>query len=56
LFKDYLEPLGVPVLAGFPAGHERYNLALPMGALVELNADNKKVSVCETTTAEPSVD
>ena len=31
LFNEYLEPLGVPVLAGFPAGHERYNLALPMG-------------------------
>jgi muramoyltetrapeptide carboxypeptidase len=51
LFKDYLEPLGVPVLAGFPTGHERYNLALPMGALVELNADKQRVSVCEDTTA-----
>ena len=25
--------LGIPVLAGFPAGHAQYNLTLPMGAL-----------------------
>jgi muramoyltetrapeptide carboxypeptidase len=50
LFKEYLEPLGVPVLAGFPAGHERYNLALPMGALVKLDADQKCVTVCECPT------
>ena len=51
LFNEYLDPLGVPVLAGFPAGHDQYNLALPMGALVEIDADNGRVSVCETTTA-----
>lgn len=50
LFKEYLEPLGVPVLAGFPAGHERYNLALPMGALVTVDADQKSVTVCECPT------
>src|SRR5882757_8848706 len=50
LFKEYLEPLGVPVLAGFPAGHERYNLALPMGALVKVDAAHKTVSVCECPT------
>jgi len=56
LFKESLEPLGVPVLAGFPAGHDQYNLALPMGALVEVDADNKRVSVCEATTAAHSID
>jgi muramoyltetrapeptide carboxypeptidase len=50
LFKEYLDPLGVPVLAGFPAGHERYNLALPMGAYVKVDADQKSVSVCECPT------
>ena len=50
LFKEYLEPLGVPVLAGFPAGHERYNLALPMGAHVKVDADQKSVTVCECPT------
>ena len=52
LFKEYLEPLGVPVLAGFPAGHERYNLALPMGAQVTIDAHNKSVRVCENHTAD----
>jgi muramoyltetrapeptide carboxypeptidase len=50
LFKEYLEPLGVPVLAGFPAGHDRFNLALPMGALVRIDADQKNVAVCESPT------
>jgi muramoyltetrapeptide carboxypeptidase len=56
LFKEYLEPLGVPVLAGFPAGHEQYNLALPMGAVVEIDADDRRVSVCEGPTAAHSTD
>ncbi len=38
LFEEYLGGLGVPVLAGFPAGHERINLTLPMGAQVALDA------------------
>jgi muramoyltetrapeptide carboxypeptidase len=50
LFKEYLGPLGVPVLAGFPAGHERYNLALPMGAIVKVDADQSSVTVCECPT------
>ena len=35
LLDEYCGGLDVPVLAGFPAGHEKYNLTLPMGALVE---------------------
>ena len=50
LFHQYLSPFGVPVLAGFPAGHDRYNLALPIGAQVELDADNLRVRVLESTT------
>jgi muramoyltetrapeptide carboxypeptidase len=50
LFKEYLGHLGVPVLAGFPAGHDRYNLALPMCALVKIDADQKSVTVCERPT------
>jgi muramoyltetrapeptide carboxypeptidase len=42
--------LGVPVLAGFPAGHEKYNLTLPMGANVMLDADASSVAVCESPT------
>ncbi len=47
LFDEYLGALGVPVVAGFPAGHERYNLALPMGALVQIDANRGNVMVCE---------
>jgi muramoyltetrapeptide carboxypeptidase len=47
LFKEYLGGLGVPVLAGFPAGHERFNLALPMGGLVKFDSDARQVTVLE---------
>jgi muramoyltetrapeptide carboxypeptidase len=50
VFEEYLGTLGVPVLAGFPAGHERFNLALPMGAQVRLDADQRSVTVCECPT------
>lgn len=49
LLEQYLAPLDVPVLAGFPAGHERLNLALPMGALVKIDADARRVTVLEPT-------
>lgn len=47
LFQEYLAPLGIPVLAGFPAGHIKENWTLPMNALVELNADEGSVNVLE---------
>jgi muramoyltetrapeptide carboxypeptidase len=50
LLEEYLGDWGVPVIAGFPAGHEPYNLTLPMGALVKLDADRGSVAVCERTT------
>jgi muramoyltetrapeptide carboxypeptidase len=50
VFKEYLGHLGVPVLAGFPAGHDQYNLALPMGALVKVDANQLSVTVCESPT------
>jgi muramoyltetrapeptide carboxypeptidase len=51
LFDDYFGRLQVPVLAGFPAGHTRENLTLPMGALVEIDAGDKRVAVCENAVA-----
>lgn len=51
VFKDYFGHLGIPVLAGFPAGHDRYNLALPIGAQLKIDSDNKRVTVCESLTA-----
>jgi muramoyltetrapeptide carboxypeptidase len=50
LFQEYLGPLGVPALAGFPAGHERFNLALPIGAQVTLDAGQQSVTVSECPT------
>jgi muramoyltetrapeptide carboxypeptidase len=44
LFEEYFAPLNVPVLAGFPAGHERLNLVLPMGAQIMLDADARRIT------------
>lgn len=52
VFADYLAPLGVPVLAGFPTGHVRDNLALPLNTRVRLDADQKTVSLLEMPFAE----
>jgi muramoyltetrapeptide carboxypeptidase len=47
LLEEYFQPLGVPVLAGFPAGHAQYNFTLPMGATVKLDTNRCLVSVLE---------
>ena len=36
--REYLAPLGKPVLGGWPAGHCKPNLLLPLGVRVALNA------------------
>jgi muramoyltetrapeptide carboxypeptidase len=51
LFDDYFGRLNVPVLGGLPAGHASENLTLPMGALVEIDTDDKRVAVCENAVA-----
>jgi muramoyltetrapeptide carboxypeptidase len=51
LWEEYFSQLQVPVLAGFPAGYSRDNLTLPMGAVVEIDADDKRVAVCENAVA-----
>jgi muramoyltetrapeptide carboxypeptidase len=48
LFQEYLAPLEIPVLAGFPAGHGQLNLTLPMGAVVAVDADTGRVTVLES--------
>jgi muramoyltetrapeptide carboxypeptidase len=47
LFAHYLGGLGIPVLLGIPSGHIRENLALPINALVEIDANRGIVTVCE---------
>ncbi len=44
VFQDYIDPLGVPVLEGFPAGHESPNLTLPLGVRVRLDADQRSLA------------
>ncbi len=39
VLKQYFEPLGIPVLMHFPVGHHPMNAALPLGAMVEVDAD-----------------
>lgn len=39
VLREYLEPLGKPLLAGWPAGHGRPNRLLPLGARVLLDAE-----------------
>jgi muramoyltetrapeptide carboxypeptidase len=51
LMHEYFGHLAIPVLAGFPAGHAQYNLTLPMGALVEVDADRCCVGVRENPAA-----
>jgi len=51
LLDEYLGVLKVPVLTGFPAGHVKHNLTLPIGAVVELDADARRVAVRENTVA-----
>jgi muramoyltetrapeptide carboxypeptidase len=47
VLRDYFADLGVPVIAHFPVGHVRYNATLPVGALVELDADRQTLQMLE---------
>jgi muramoyltetrapeptide carboxypeptidase len=47
VFADYFGGLDVPVVENFPAGHTTCNATLPLGALVELDADHRQITVLE---------
>ncbi|MCB9867864.1 MAG: LD-carboxypeptidase [Phycisphaerales bacterium] len=47
VIADYFGGLGVPVITNFPAGHVANNATLPLGALVEVDADHNRVAVLE---------
>lgn len=51
LLDEIFAPLGIPVLAGFPAGHDPINLTLPMGGLIKLDADAQQVTLLEKAVA-----
>ncbi|MCX5888218.1 MAG: LD-carboxypeptidase [Deltaproteobacteria bacterium] len=45
VFKSALEPLGVPVLAGLPVGHQPDNHTLPLGAWARLDAGEASLTL-----------
>lgn len=47
ILRSYLEPLGKPILSGWPAGHCSPNTFLPLGVRVELDADGGTVTLRE---------
>lgn len=47
VFRDYFAHLDVPVITNFPAGHSACNATLPIGALLEVDADARRVTVLE---------
>jgi muramoyltetrapeptide carboxypeptidase len=48
VLDEYFGPLGIPVVRGFPLGHVRDNVTLPLGVECELNADRGEVRVLES--------
>ncbi|HYF91383.1 MAG TPA: LD-carboxypeptidase [Symbiobacteriaceae bacterium] len=47
VFAELLEPLGIPVLYGFPCGHTAYRATLPLGTAVRLDATAGTLTVLE---------
>ncbi|WP_196590115.1 S66 peptidase family protein [Pectinatus frisingensis] len=41
IIADRLLPLNIPILAGLPIGHGRYNITIPEGTKVYMDADKK---------------
>lgn len=47
VFDDYFHDVSYPVISGFPAGHLDANATLPLGVVVEVDADRGRVRVLE---------
>ena len=45
VLRQYFEPLGIPVLMNYPIGHHRMNATLPMGGVVEVDADQGTLKI-----------
>ena len=45
VLRQYLEPLGIPVLLNFPIGHHSMNATLPLGGHVAIDADRCRLWV-----------
>jgi muramoyltetrapeptide carboxypeptidase len=51
VLRELLEPLQVPTMAHFPAGHGPANWAIPLGLPVRLDADQRRLQVLEPLVA-----
>lgn len=47
ILLDRLAPLNVPMICDFPIGHGTHNLAIPVGAMAKLDADQAEVELLE---------
>lgn len=50
VFRQHLEPLGVPVMVGLPCGHGRHLATLPLGVQARLDADALTLELTEEAT------
>lgn len=54
LMREIFQPLGIPVLAGWPSGHGDPNLILPLGARVTLDAERGALRLDQAVVAAPT--
>lgn len=47
VFNDILVPLGKPTIYNVPVGHGHYNVTMPIGAKIELDAISRTITVLE---------
>lgn len=47
LINSVLVPTGKPLITGFATGHGRFKAAIPVGAMVNMNATNNTITVME---------
>lgn len=47
VYRDLLEPLGKPLVCGWPHGHDPSPVTLPQGVRVRLDADSRRVTVLD---------
>lgn len=48
IFRQHLDPLGVPVMAGLPLGHGKRIATLPLGVMARLDAGERRLEIIET--------
>jgi muramoyltetrapeptide carboxypeptidase len=53
VLNAYFRGCGIPVLAGFPAGHIPEQATLPFGSRVRLDATARTLSILEPAVEEP---